>query len=331
MANTVISPNMNMPVPVVSVDPGPDWATNVNACLSIVDSHNHTPGQGVAITPAAININADLPFNVNNLVSVRSVRYTPQGTAITQPGDLGCTYVLGADFYYIDTAGNQVRLTQGGAPAGATGTITGLPSGTASASFSGTTFTFQSATNTPATMSVGPVVIAQPVPSGFGVTVSPNVAQASNYNLALPIALPVTQSAAVSDSSGNLSFLQLDAGTYTPAVLTGGAGSGWAAAGTFFFHRIGNVVTVSGTLTGSTDVSPPFQLFTLVGLPINPSAPFAASGDLTGSVSGILNPSATPVLGGISADVGTGFAIVVLQYQTSFTPTYQVMFTYSCA
>jgi hypothetical protein len=98
MADTVPSPNMNMPVPVVGTTPGEDWATDVNACLSIIDEHTHTSGQGVPITPDAININANLPLNNNNLITARSVRFSPQTGAINGAADLGCLYEQGLIF-----------------------------------------------------------------------------------------------------------------------------------------------------------------------------------------------------------------------------------------
>ena len=82
MSNTTISPNMGLPVPVVGTDPGPDWANNINACLSVIDQHNHTSGQGVPIPSAGLNINSDLPFNNNNGISYRSVRFFSQGAPI---------------------------------------------------------------------------------------------------------------------------------------------------------------------------------------------------------------------------------------------------------
>lgn len=211
MANTAISPNMNMPVPVVGVDPGPDWATNVNSCLSIIDSHNHTSGQGVSITPQAIDINDDLPMNGNNLTTARSVRFTPQTGTITNPTDLGCLYENGVDLYYVDGAGNQVRITQGGSVTGATGTITGLPSGTASAAFAGGTFTFQSATNTPATMNIGPIVTGAAVASSKTVTISASGSQPANYALTWPLAQGAAGTTIINDGSGNLSFVAVGA------------------------------------------------------------------------------------------------------------------------
>lgn len=207
MANTVISPNMGLPTPVVSDDPGPDWAQNVNSCLSIIDGHNHTPGSGVQITPAGISINADLPFNGNDATLLRSARFSAQGSPLMGATDLGCLYESGVDLYFNDGSGNQVRITQSGSVTGATGTITGLPSGTASAAFSVNTFTFQSATSTPAYLASGPLIIGQPVASGKTVTIAPNASQASNYALNLPLSLPNAGALLGSDSSGNLSFV----------------------------------------------------------------------------------------------------------------------------
>lgn len=207
MSNTTITPNMNLVVPTVGVDPGPDWANNVNADLNIIDSHNHSNTQGVQITPSGLNINVDLPINVNNLTTARSVRFTPQASPLSGAADLGCVYESGVDLYYNDGAGNQVRITQSGSVTGATGTISGLPSGTASASFSGTTFTFQSATSTPANMAVGPLIIGRNVASSPTITIAPNSSIVTNYSFTLPAAVPSAGSAVLlSDTSGNISF-----------------------------------------------------------------------------------------------------------------------------
>lgn len=205
MANTTISPNMNLTIPTTSVDPGPDWANNVNASLTAIDSHNHTIGQGVPIPSAGILINADLPFNGFNATLLRTVRFSPQGAVLTSP-DLGAIYVVNADLYYNDTNGNQVRITQGGNVTGSSGTITGLPSGTASASYAAGTFTFNSATNTKATMSVGPVAIGSTALNGNQVTLSAPTSLASPYSMILPSAQGGANNVLVNDGSGNLSW-----------------------------------------------------------------------------------------------------------------------------
>ncbi len=203
---TEISPEMSLPIPVVGQEPGPDWAEDVNSCLTIIDGHTHTSGSGVPITPDAIDINADVAFNDNNATSLRTSRYTSQAAPLALPADLACVYVVAGELYYNDLDGNQVKLTEAGSPAGATGTITGLPSGTASASFAGTTFTWSSATNTPASMNQGPTKIRQATANGYGVTVSAAGSQAADYALTLPTALPSVSSFIRSDTSGNLAF-----------------------------------------------------------------------------------------------------------------------------
>lgn len=272
MANVIISPNMNLPVPTVSEDPGPDWSTNINGCMSAIDSHNHTSGQGVQISPAGMDINADLSMGQNNLTTVRSVNFTAQGAPIALAGDLGCIYVSGSDLYYNDEAGNQVRITQSGSVTGSTGTITGLPSGTASASYSAGTFTFQGATSTPATMAVGPVVIGRAVASSKTVTLTPNSGQAADFGLTFPAALPASTQPVFLDTSGNLSnvavtgsgsvvlataptFAGVPAGTITAASFSptitftktsGNTLTFTVNTSTWYYQRIGNTVFVNG-------------------------------------------------------------------------------------
>lgn len=203
MSSVVISPNMNLPVPIVGVEPGPAYASDVNNSLTIIDQHNHTAGSGVLITPAAININADLSINDNNLTLVRSLNFLSQASPLTGAApDLGCLYESGVDLYFNDGSGNQIRITESGSVAGAAGTITGLPSGTASASYAAGVFTFQAATNTPANVSMGSAVLGNNNTNGFALTLSPPTL-GSNYSLILP-ALPVALSFLALDAVGNI-------------------------------------------------------------------------------------------------------------------------------
>ena len=178
MSNIILSPNMSLPVPIVSVDPGPDWANNYNSCLSVLDQHNHSPGSGVLINQSGIGLSStsgsldSLSFNNTNAYNLRSVRFSPQGAPLSLVTDIGCIYEAGVDLYYNDGAGNQIRLTAGGSIVGTAGSISGLPSGTASASYAAGTFTWQSATLTAAAMDNGPVTIRQQVASANGVTLN---------------------------------------------------------------------------------------------------------------------------------------------------------------
>lgn len=203
MANFNSSANMNLPIPVVGVDPGPDYALNIDNCLALLDAHDHSVGKGVQITPSGLNINSDLSFLQNNAIALRSSRYSPQSVALSLPADLGCVYVAGLDLYYNDVSGNQIRITQGGSVAGSTGTITGLPSGTASASYAAGTFVFQSATNVGANIDGRNFILRNNVVSSKGLTLSPPNAMSSDYTITLP-ALPAVKGIVTLNSSGTM-------------------------------------------------------------------------------------------------------------------------------
>lgn len=358
MANTTTSPNMNLPVPNVGVDPGTDWSTNINACMAAIDSHSHVSGQGVPVTPGGINITSDLTYGGNNAYALRSVRFTNQSAPIALAADIGCIYESGGDLYYNDSSGNQVRITQSGSVAGSTGTITGLPSGTASASFAGSTFTFQSATNTPATLSVGPIVTATSTASPHKITLSSPNALAADYAMTWPTALPGASSIFASDASGNMSFTgvtgtgsvvqafsptivtpvfsgvptgTITTGTYTPTVTAGATGTAQVGvANSFTYTRVGNQVTVFGELTGTSNGSG--QLTTIVTLPIAPSSNFAASVSAIGVVGVFPSTNLVTGCGAVLAVAGT--KTVQMQISTSAANAVSgqtVNFTYSCA
>lgn len=214
MSTVINSSNMNLPVPVVGAEPGPQYATDINNCLTLVDQHTHAPGYGVPINPDGININADLPLNGNNLTSARTLRLSPQSSAPATAADLGCLYEGGVDLFYIDGSGNNVRLTQNGSVAGASGTIGGLAS-PASASYvsANSTFVFQSGVNTPASIDGGSFIFRNITAGSNGITVSAPSALATNYSLTLP-ALPAQTNILTLDSSGNIaSVLNVDNST----------------------------------------------------------------------------------------------------------------------
>lgn len=217
---------MNLPVPSVGIDPGPDWANNINASLSIIDGHNHTTGQGVQVPSSGININSDLPFNNSNATLLRTTRFSAQASPIAASSpDIACLFVSGVDLYYNDGAGNQIRVTQSGSVAGSTGTITGLPSGTASASYASVsgTFVFQQATSTAANLDVGSIAIrypgSYPTPSGNYIQLQAPSSLASGYAITLP-SLPAQQNFLTIDSSGNITAPIAYAGGINGSNLT---------------------------------------------------------------------------------------------------------------
>lgn len=201
------SPNMSLPIPSVGQEPGPQYATDVNNCLTIVDSHNHNPGSGVQVTTSGLNINADLSFQNNNLTLARSVRFQPQGSPLATASDLGCLYESGVDLYYNDGLGNQIRITSGGAITGTPGSISGLvPPASASYNTGSGTFIWQSNVNASANMDFASAIFRNMTSGSFGVTVSAPAALGSNYSLVLPT-IPGATNFISLDTSGNLAAI----------------------------------------------------------------------------------------------------------------------------
>lgn len=216
------STNMGLIIPAVGSDPGPNWAIDLDASLNIIDQHDHSVGKGVAISPAGMDINADLPFNSFNATLLRTTRFVSQVSAIANAApDIGCLYVAGNELYFNDyTGGNQVQITNNGSVNAGAGSISGLPSGTASATYSAGTFTWQSATSTPATMDMGTIIVRRLVASGNGVTIQASGSLATNYSLTLPSAVAASNGSLItSDTSGNLTYTTPDNSTLQ---ITGG-------------------------------------------------------------------------------------------------------------
>ena len=202
---TIPTTPMNLYIPAIGTESAPTWASDLNNSLSIIGSHTHASGSGNQITPSGLNISSDLSYlGTSSATNLYTARFTAQSSAIpaTTP-NLGCIYVAGADLYYNDENGNQVRITQGGSVTGSSGTITGLPSGTASASFvsatGGTyngTFKFLQSTSTAANIDAGALVVrytgGYPSPSGNGVQLECGTSVSGIVKLILPTFLPST-------------------------------------------------------------------------------------------------------------------------------------------
>lgn len=215
---------MSLPVPVVSVDPGPDWATNVNNCLTIIDAHDHSAGYGVQVTPAGLNINADLSIGSNNLTNTRSLRFISQITPIAGVADLGCLYESGVDLYYNDANGVQIRLTQSGAVAGTPGSIANLVS-PASATYvsANQTFVWQSDVLTPANLDAASIILRNLTASSKGLTLSPPASMGADYTLTLPTlpgsTLPVSLNSSGAFSTGQITTAQITDANITSAKM----------------------------------------------------------------------------------------------------------------
>lgn len=203
MPGETISPNMNLILPGVGVTLGPQWATDLNSSLNIIDGHDHASGSGVPINPAGLDISSDLTIKNNNLTNARSLRMAVQPSALALASDLGCLYVTGVDLYFNDENGNQIQITQSGGVAGSPGSISNLTSPASASYVAGSqTFVWQSGVSTAANMDAGSLILRNITPSSFGITLSPPTLS-SNYSIVLP-ALPASTKIMSIDSSGNI-------------------------------------------------------------------------------------------------------------------------------
>lgn len=200
--STTITPNMNLIVPTVGNEPGPDYGTDINSSLGIIDQHTHAAGSGVQITPAGININSALPFGGNFATGIAGLTLTAQsGTPA-----INTIYESGVDLYFVDGNGNNVRMTQSGAVAGTPGSISNLVA-PASASYVAvsSTFVWQSGANIAANMDAGSLLLRNLSPnSTFAVTIDPPAALSSNYSITLPT-LPAATSIMTMSAAGVVS------------------------------------------------------------------------------------------------------------------------------
>src|SRR5260370_38157838 len=111
--------------------------------FSVLGSHNHTPGQGLQIPSAGLNINADFGINNFNLTTLRSSRFTSQAAALSGSTDIGCVYVAGGDLWFNNGSGAQVQLTSGSTiNVASVGGISGLGGTTGAATYNSSLGTF---------------------------------------------------------------------------------------------------------------------------------------------------------------------------------------------
>lgn len=123
------TPLMSLDLPVVGVTPTPQWANQIVAALTAVDSHDHSSGSGARITPAGLDINADLDVQSKTLKAVGSMRYSSLLSVLASTSVKNATYVVNGELYYNDSNGTPVRITNNGSLDGSSlGAITGLVS-----------------------------------------------------------------------------------------------------------------------------------------------------------------------------------------------------------
>lgn len=201
MAETTISPNMGLPVPNVALAPGPEWAASLNACLAIIDQHNHTSGEGAPIPPDGFVISTDLSFGGYSATNMASILFTAQ----TSVSDTSALYVSGVDLYFNDGSGSPaIQMTSGGA---VNATSSGITSGTNTASFVSNVLVVNTNSTTPADIQGGSIYLGNNTSNTKFLKLSPPAAMAANYTVTLigQGAIPLSGSAAITiDSTGTM-------------------------------------------------------------------------------------------------------------------------------
>lgn len=256
------TPNMGLLLPDPTITPGPTYASEIDDAFDLVDSHDHTLGKGVPIPTNAININNDLPFNGFNLDTIRASRFNSQSAFLTLPADVNELYVVNGNLVFNNNLGQPVQITEGATlDATSIGGIGGdFGTSTASVFYTSAdkTFTFWSNTNTPANIDAGNITIRNTTLNSFGITLAPDPAIASNYELTLPAALPTQTSALEVSPSGVVTYR----GGVTPAggiIMWGGvaAPSGWLLCdGTSYLNTSQpGIFAAIGTAYGSADAT----------------------------------------------------------------------------
>lgn len=103
--------NIQLVLGVVSETLGPEWAEIINAAFEKLDLHDHSSGKGVKVTPAGMDINAELDFDDNNAANLKAAGLKAQSSVLTS--NTGSLQRVGANLYWVSGAGSSVQLTSG--------------------------------------------------------------------------------------------------------------------------------------------------------------------------------------------------------------------------
>jgi len=125
--------------PGIGTTTGPQWATDINTSLDAVDGHDHSTSKGVRITPAGVNINADLEYNQNSATELKNVIFDSSVTAATTSYSV---YQASGNLYWRNGSGTAVQITTGSAVNAGAGSISGMTSTDAGVTYADGSKTF---------------------------------------------------------------------------------------------------------------------------------------------------------------------------------------------
>jgi hypothetical protein len=204
---TITTPNMELALPVPGTVSGPTWANQLNTAFTLIDSHNHTTGNGVLIPSAGLNINADLQYRNYNLVNPRSIMFTNQDAALASASDTNNVYVVNGNLYFNDSSGTPIQITSGGSVnVGGSGNISGIGGTTAAVTYSDIlkSFAFTQSSGVTASISAGTYNLYESVSGANAVSLKSPSALGSNYSLTFPSGLPASTKIMTVSNTGNI-------------------------------------------------------------------------------------------------------------------------------
>lgn len=108
------TPYMNLNLPVPSVTLGAQWAQDINDAMALIDSHDHSTGDGAKVKPNGMNINADLDIQQNQLLNVGALGLFTQNAVLSGPLNALKMHSYAGDLYYTNSSGSVVQITEGG-------------------------------------------------------------------------------------------------------------------------------------------------------------------------------------------------------------------------
>jgi len=162
---------MNLTLPQPRIVLSPAWATQLNAAITSVDSHDHTSASGQRLTTAGINVNASISLGEFSFTSLGGISLQNRSAVLTVDDSV---FNVSGEWYFRDDSSNNVQLTSGGAiDFSGFGGIGGDYSSTAaSLTYSDTTkaYTFEDSDSNNAGISVKDVTTANVTATGVGAT-----------------------------------------------------------------------------------------------------------------------------------------------------------------
>ena len=213
-------PIMGVQLPVPLQDPGPQYAADNNSAFTQIIGHTHIPGYGVPITPAAMNINAAILMNQNQLTNAGSANFAPQTGTLS---GINLLYSNAGNLYWNNGSGTPIQITPINASSNG---IAGLPSTPAGAAvtYSGGdagTYTFTTTSGGAYGTIIGQSVIVNAAAADSnGITIASPNALGSAYTITLLTALPGATKLLTISSSGQLASSTINGPASLPSVTS---------------------------------------------------------------------------------------------------------------